>query len=268
VKTGTAKLTLSTVNTYTGGTNVSGGTLALTVTGALPIDSALAIGPGARVVAVNSADGPKVVLQTSSLSIAGSANSWTGLLDLSDNDLIAHNGSLSQINNQIKSGFDGGSWQGSGGITSSAAAQDSRHLTALGVIQNSVDGTTASDALYTSFDGVPVGSSDVLVKYTYYGDANLDGSVDASDYSRIDNGYLTQATGWFNGDFNYDGVVNGSDYTLIDNAFNMQGAAISSTIASPTAQVASASVPEPSLVPLTMMPLIAQLRRRRARWTS
>ena len=28
--------------------------------------------------------------------------------------------------------------------------------------------------------------NDVLVKYTYYGDANLDGKVDGSDYSRID----------------------------------------------------------------------------------
>ena len=61
------------------------------------------------------------------------------------------------------------------------------------------------------------------MKYTYYGDANLDGKVDASDYSLIDNGYLNHLTGWYNGDFNYDGVINGSDYTLIDNAFNMQG---------------------------------------------
>jgi hypothetical protein len=67
-------------------------------------------------------------------------------------------------------------------------------------------------------------NSDVLIRYTFYGDANLDGHVDGSDYSRIDNGYLTHASGWFNGDFNYDGTINGSDYTLIDNAFNTQGA--------------------------------------------
>ena len=71
---------------------------------------------------------------------------------------------------------------------------------------------------------------DILVKYTYYGDANLDGKVDASDYSRIDNGYLNHLTGWSNGDFNYDGVINGSDYTLIDNAFNMQGASLAAQI--------------------------------------
>jgi hypothetical protein len=73
----------------------------------------------------------------------------------------------------------------------------------------------------------------VLVKYTYYGDANLDGKVDGSDYSIIDNTYLhenfsngvatTPISGWYNGDFNYDGVVDGSDYALMDNAFNQQG---------------------------------------------
>jgi hypothetical protein len=98
------------------------------------------------------------------------------------------------------------------------------------------------------------------VKYTYYGDTNLDGKVDGSDYSRIDAAYLadktnpTALTGWFNGDFNYDGVVNGSDYTLIDNAFNNQGAAITESVASagvePSAQVAASvstsAVPEPT----------------------
>jgi len=54
----------------------------------------------------------------------------------------------------------------------------------------------------------------VLVKYTYYGDANLDGQVDGSDYSLIDNGYLNHLTGWYNGVFNYGAVIDGSDYTV------------------------------------------------------
>ena len=82
-----------------------------------------------------------------------------------------------------------------------------------------------------TFDGQTVAAGDVEVKYTYYGDANLDGRVDGSDYSRIDNGYLSHLAGWQNGDFNYDGVINGSDYTLIDNAFNKQGPQIAAEIA-------------------------------------
>ncbi len=64
----------------------------------------------------------------------------------------------------------------------------------------------------------------MLVKFTNFGDANLDGQLDASDYIQIDNGFANNLTGWFNGDFNGDGAVNGSDYTLIDDAFNTQGA--------------------------------------------
>ncbi len=103
-----------------------------------------------------------------------------------------------------------------------------------------------------------------MVKYTYYGDANLDGKVDGQDYALIDAGYLSHGTltGWYNGDFNYDGEVDASDYTLIDNAFNLQAGTIgSSVVASPTALVAAATdeiapvtgtsaVPEPASVGL------------------
>jgi hypothetical protein len=73
-------------------------------------------------------------------------------------------------------------------------------------------------------NGVSPGANDVLVRYTYFGDANLDGQVDGSDYTLIDNGSTNRLTGWGNGDFNYDGAIDGSDYTLIDNAYNTQGA--------------------------------------------
>ena len=88
----------------------------------------------------------------------------------------------------------------------------------------------------------------MLAKYTYYGDTNLDGKVDGSDYTLIDNGYLQHLTGWFNGDLNYDGVVNGSDYTLIDIAFNTQAATLAASNANPTAEMFAAtnSVPEPA----------------------
>jgi hypothetical protein len=128
--------------------------------------------------------------------------------------------------------------------------------------------TTGSTPIYTSLDGSAVAVNDVLVKFTYYGDANLDGKVDGSDYSRIDNGALNHLTGWFNGDFNYDGMINGSDYTLIDNAFNTQGAQLASELASPTAQIAgaagigSSAVPEPATLGLLGIGAIGLLSRR------
>jgi len=130
--------------------------------------------------------------------------------------------------------------------------------------------------LYSTFDGqTGLVAGDVLVKYTYYGDANLDGKVDGTDYSRIDNSYLSEQSGpsisgWYNGDFNYDGVVNGSDYTLIDNAFNSQGAQIAAEIATPTAQIAggsgSSAVPEPTTLGLLGIGAIGLLGRRKRRW--
>ena len=192
----------------------------------------------------NSSAGVSVV---STLNIAGTTNAWTAQLDLTNNDLIVHSGSLAMLNNQIQQSYASGRWTGTGGITSSAAAANTLHLTTLGIIQNNQNGTPIYGNS-TPFDGQYPGSSDILIKYVYYGDTNLDGKVDASDYTRIDSAFLADrsnsaaVTGWFNGDFNYDGLINGSDYTLIDNAFNTQGASLQDQIASSSA-TANAQTP-------------------------
>ena len=159
-----------------------------------------------------------VLVVANTVTVAG-----TGKLDLGGNDMDVESGSLSAA-----VGYAGGAWTGPG-LDSSAAAKDTSHLTALGVIANTPAGTTK--AIYGSanlFDGVvnPAAAA-VLVKYTYYGDTNLDGVVSAGDYSRIDAAFITpNATGWANGDFDYDNVIDGSDYTLMDNAFNLQPTAL------------------------------------------
>ena len=153
--------------------------------------------------------------------------------DLTNGAMIVHNGNLSGLAGLVRSGLGTSSVWAGPGIDSSTAAYHSPLDMAVGTISNSAGGTTPR---MTTFDKIPVSYSDVLIKFTYFGDANFDGKVDGSDYSLIDSGYITHAVGWYNGDFNYDGVINGSDYTLIDNAFNTQGAAV------PTAQVAAASV--------------------------
>jgi hypothetical protein len=179
---------------------------------------------------------------------------------LNNNDLIVHGGNLATVTSELQSGYHGGTWTGNG-INSAAAAADSTHLTALGSMQVTTVGT---------FDGASLSPGDVVVRYTYYGDATLDGTVNSADYAKIDNGYLGRLTGWQNGDFNYDGVVNGSDYSLIDNAFNSQGSPIGSAstqLASATAQIAggATSVPEPGVMSLFSVGAVGLLRRRNRR---
>ncbi len=196
--------------------------------GIVPITlGTLSISSGARfVLDTAAAHTDRTVLVLSSLTNSG-------LMDLGGNDLIVHGGSLTAVTSLIGEGYNGGPWNGGSGITSSAAAGTDN--TALGIELNS-NGTTT---LMTAFDSVAVNTSDVLVKYTYFGDADLNGVVNGSDYTLIDNGLNNGLTGWRNGDFNYDGVVNGDDYTLIDAAFNSQGPALTASSASQISRPAS-----------------------------
>jgi hypothetical protein len=243
--------------------------------------SALTLGSGGQVTMADSpSESNRSVLITGALTFGVSAGVWQGRLDLADNDMIVQGAGaagLAQITSQLKQGFNSGGWNGSAGIISSAAAGDSAQLTTLGVILNS---NSAGGALMSTFDNQPVTAADVLVKYTYYGDANLDGVVNGSDYAFIDNGYNSQGTndpltGWINGDFNYDGVINGDDYALIDNSFNnqedslavSQGATSSELIATSTNQIATVyttAVPEPATLSLGFG-LAMLLQRRRIR---
>jgi autotransporter-associated beta strand protein len=273
--TGAGTVNLNGTDTYTGGTYADNGTLYLGTAAAFPASTNLSIGstaitsgPFPEVVLANHNGSTASIITVSHLILTGSTNAWTGKLDLTNNamDISAGSNVLATVTNQTRQGFDGGTWNGAGGIVSSTAAGSGQHLTALGVIQNNQSGI----ALFTAshqFEGITPGVADILTKFTYYGDANLSGNVDGSDYSLIDNGYLEHLTGWYNGDFNYDGVVNGSDYTLIDNAFNSQGAQLTASIAGPDASIAAliadpSSVPEPAAMSLLLVTGTAMLSRR------
>jgi autotransporter-associated beta strand protein len=230
-KTGNGMLLLAGANSFTGPITVSSGSVQFTTTG----QQALAL---------------------PAIALAGTTDGWQGKMDLQDGKYTIATTSLATLTNQIKQGFSSGRWNGNGGIVSSTAANDSTHLTALGAIQNNQSGTALYNSAHPFYGTVPDIAA-ILIKYTYYGDTNLDGTVNGTDYSRIDAAYLADrtnpiaVTGWFNGDFNYDGLVNGSDYTLIDNAFNRQGANISAQLANPSATITdqiagTSSVPEPA----------------------
>src|SRR6185503_2005656 len=83
----------------------------------------------------------------------------------------------------------------------------------------------------------------VLVKFTYGGDANLDGKINVDDYGRIDFNVNLGTTGWYNGDFNYDGKINVDDYGIIDFNVGIQGPPLGTAPASETAAATSGSLP-------------------------
>ena len=99
------------------------------------------------------------------------------------------------------------------------------------MIRNSdLDTTTGvPGSSYTTFGGLAVTPHDVLVKYTYIGDANLSGAVTFDDYVGMDNAFfgLIPNLGWATGDINFDGVIDFDDYSKVDQAFFFQGAPLS-----------------------------------------
>jgi hypothetical protein len=187
------------LSTYT----LAGGTLASPV---------VALVGGGRMILTSGGD---KILRTGMLAIDTANNSK---LDLADNDLhIMGGNSYGQVSGWIATARNGGAWDGAG-ITSSSAQATATHNTTLGTLTGAEYLSTGT----TSFDGATVSSSDVLVKYTYYGDTDLNGRVNFDDYVRADNGFNNHLSGWFNGDFDYNGQVNFDDYVLIDLAFNTQ----------------------------------------------
>ncbi|MCY2951955.1 MAG: putative Ig domain-containing protein [Planctomycetota bacterium] len=120
-------------------------------------------------------------------------------LDLYDNDLVVRNGDRDAITTLIRRARNTTPLWNGFGISSSTAKADKTGMTGLGIRL--------------------LGNGNVLVKYTWDGDGNLDGVVNADDYFMIDSGYILQAKGYQNGDFNYDGVIDADDYFLIDSAY-------------------------------------------------
>jgi hypothetical protein len=119
----------------------------------------------------------------------------------------------------------------------------------------------------TNFEGQTVGDNAVLLKFTYAGDTNLDGDVDANDLGQLALSWQHSGT-WANGDLNYDGFVDISDLYLLASTWQLgvnnplPGSSLGAALAS---FGLPAVVPEPgalSLLGLCGATLLA--RRRRA----
>ena len=127
-------------------------------------------------------------------------------------------GVYSGVQGLVQKGYNEGTWDGNGILTSQSDALNG--LTTIGVA-NAGDVKFLGPTDTTLWAGQTINGTDTLVMYTYGGDADLNGKLDADDYSFIDVGIGTAgASGYANGDFNYDGVINADDYSVIDTNIN------------------------------------------------
>jgi hypothetical protein len=168
------------------------------------------------------------------LVIADGANNFsidgTSLLNVMDNDMIVKNGDVSYIEGLILAARDvanGDSWDGTHGITSSIAQQvfnanGGQEFTSLGYARNGdLDNFNGSYATFGPGNEAVDGNA-VLIKYTYVGDVDLNGTVDANDDGVFGNEYDGGATTghhWDDGDMNGDGVIDANDDGIFGNYY-------------------------------------------------
>lgn len=205
-----------------------------------------------------------IVLTTNTLTIAP-----TGTLNLKDNSLIVKTGIAGVIGGGGPGLYDGiqgyvqrglysgpmGFWDGYG-IDSSVAASNPGQTRAIGVLDNALAGYTDWPVLYPH----PVTGTSILVKYTYFGDADLDGQITPADYLLIDSSVGNNMSDWVFGDFDYDGLAGtASDYLLIDGGFadfQINGPLVAQGVGQP--------VPEPGSIGLIGLGLLTLARRNRS----
>jgi hypothetical protein len=199
-------------------------------------------------------------------------------IDLTANKLIVQNANAGTATAGVYSGIQGlvqraynfGAWDLPGLMTSEELAGPNAGplsgTTTIGI-------ATAEQILFIGatdtglFAGQTVTGASVIAMYTYAGDMNFDGLVDAADYGVIDNWVQFPGTdGYANGDLNYDGIIDAGDYGIIDNTIQLQGAPIPGFDASAAGGAAGVTaVPEPAAAAcgLALAAGVSLLTRRR-----
>ncbi len=160
----------------------------------------------------------------SNINVASLTIAANSVLDIANNHIIIDYGSGSDPMNTtilgyLKSGFAGGTWTGTTGIISTNAQTKTNGLTySIGW----ADGADKTGNVKNLTSG------EIELKYTLVGDANLDGTVNGTDFSILAANFGLGVTNWDQGNFLYTSSVNGSDFSALAANFGQgdSGAAV------------------------------------------
>ncbi len=125
-----------------------------------------------------------------------------------------------EVTGWLRSGRNGGTWDGPGIMSSAAIADRLRfgfEITGVGSAQNDL-----LPVPYATFCGTSVDLTCVLAAYTVVADANLDFVVDEADRQILllyYDGGIREDRYWCQGDFNYDGKVDDTDVSVLNRMY-------------------------------------------------
>jgi hypothetical protein len=227
------------------------------------------IDQGNVIIAANTTQGVAIpLLVSSNVNLSSLTIKSNAYLDITNNHIIIDYTSsdpIATIYGYLKSGFNSGGWNGTTGIISSTA-------------QTLTNGLRYGIGWADGADKVVPGllSGEIELKYTLLGDANLDGTVNGSDFSILAANFGLGVTNWDQGNFLYGSSVNGSDFSALAANFGQgdSGAAVAVSPADIAALDAFAvanglplpaisSVPEPAFGAIVLINICLALPRRR-----
>ena len=231
--TGTLQLAQSNGASISGNVNVNGGMVIFgaSSTGAtnpLNVGGSLIIQSGAKFAVLSGGAVTSGVTNTIfNLALFGG-----GQADLANSGLITST-LFPTVRQYLINGYNNGAWNGTGGIDSINAATNTSHQTALGY-------TTGTSSVG---QGLHLGLNQTLVKYTLYGDANLDGTVDINDLNIVLSNLLSgNPATWDTGDFFYAGQTDISDLNaVLSNFFDSAPTTVRAAKAAAKASASTAS---------------------------
>jgi hypothetical protein len=236
---------------------------------------AVTVDHGAQLQFLNST--ANVNYTVASLSIDTTTNSQ---VDIANHQLFIdyNSGSdpIATIQSYLKSGFNGGNWNGPGIISSTVAAANANPNNP----QYGIGFSDGADTINGHSIVSGLSSGEIEIKYTLLGDANLDGTVNGADFSILAANFGQGYTNWDQGNFLFTPAINGADFSALAHNFGQGDSGAAGTVSS--ADIAAldafatanglslptfAVVPEPAATGLFVLAGMGWMARRRRKQT-